>query len=257
MSELRTSITDAIGTANGGAICAYLTGGYPSPEHFADTLTSVARTADVVEVGIPFSDPMADGLTIQESSRVALDHGTTLTSIFEVLESLDLDAPHVLMGYFNPFMAFGLERLSDRMIECGTAGLIIPDLPLEESADLRALFGDRGLALIQLIAPTTPADRIERLAEASGGFVYAVASTGTTGGSTEFDQETLDYLDGVKAVSELPVLAGFGVRNSQQVERLRRHVDGVVVGSALIDAIEEGRDPGEFLSSLRPAEVSA
>lgn len=257
MVEPRTTITRAIKEANGSAICAYLTGGYPSPEAFGKTLRAIASSADVVEVGVPFSDPMADGLTIQESSRVSLETGINLTTILDELESMQLAAPHVLMGYFNPFMAFGLERLADRMLECGTAGLIVPDLPLEESKDLRALFDTKGLALVQLVAPTTPTDRIERIADASSGFVYAVAATGTTGGSTEFDQDTVDYLDRVKAASVLPVLAGFGVRSSQQVEKLRQHVDGVVVGSALIDAIDQRKDPAEFLSSLRPTEVPA
>ncbi len=161
------------------------------------------------------------------------------------------------MGYYNPFLAYGLARTVTRMAEAGTSGLIVPDLPLEEGGELTALLDPEGLGLVQLVAPTTPEDRLAELAAASRGFVYAVATKGTTGGATEFDANVLAYLDRVKAVSSLPVLAGFGVRERSQVEVLTGHVDGVVVGSALIDAIEHGDDPAEFLGGLRPAEVAS
>jgi tryptophan synthase alpha chain len=141
------------------------------------------------------------------------------------------------------------------MSEVGTAGLIVPDLPLEESAELTALLESRGLGLIQLVAPTTPEERLRKLAAASRGFVYAVTTKGTTGGATAFSPEVLGYLDRVAEASDLPVLAGFGVREKSQVAQLAGHVDGVVVGSALIDAIDRGDDPAEFLNGLRPAGV--
>lgn len=251
MSDGHIAITDAIERSKGMAVCAYLTGGYPTPDTFVETLHSVSRSADVVEIGIPFTDPMADGLTIQRSSRTALDNGVTLQSIFEMLGSVQLEAPHLLMGYYNPFLAVGLEFLVEEMVRCGTSALIVPDLPLEESSDLRFLLEASGLGLVQLIAPTTPSERVERLASASRGFVYAVATKGVTGGATTFDLATLNYLDRVKASSTLPVLAGFGVRTSLQVAELSGHVDGVVVGSALIDAIDNHEDPGEALNGLR------
>lgn len=253
MGEPIDSVTRAIESADGSAVCAYLTAGYPTLDAFPDTLRRVAETADVVEVGVPFTDPMADGQTIQKASHLALANGVNLDYVFDVLGDRGLAAPHVLMGYYNPFLAFGIDRLIERMDAVGTAGLIVPDLPLEESAGLSASLAARGRGLIQLVAPTTPDDRLATLAAASRGFVYAVTTKGTTGSATSFDRAVLDYLDRVKAVSILPVLAGFGVRERSQVTALAGHVDGVVVGSALIDAIERGEDPARFLSDLRPA----
>ena len=256
MSEPAAAVTDAIVAAQGQAICAYLTAGYPDPTAFPDVLAAVASASDVVEVGIPFTDPMADGQTIQKASHTALEHGVNLDLVFDVIEGSDLDAPHVFMGYYNPFLAYGLDRLVARMAEVGTSGVIVPDLPLEESAEMVAMLERAGLGLIQLVAPTTPTSRLRQLANASRGFVYAVTVKGTTGGAVIFDEDTFDYLDRVGDVATLPVLAGFGVRERSQVEALRSHVDGVVVGSALIDAIDRGDDPAAFLKELRaPLEV--
>lgn len=255
MVEPAAAVTTAIEQADGHAICAYLTAGYPDPERFPSILESVAAEADVVEVGIPFTDPMADGQTIQQASHHALVQGINLDIIFDTLERVDLEAPHVFMGYYNPFLAYGLDRLVERMSAVGTSGLIVPDLPLEESSELKEMLESRDLGLIQLVAPTTPKERLRKLAEASRGFVYAVTTKGTTGGATSFDETVIDYLDLVASVSELPVLAGFGVRERSQVAELAGHVDGVVVGSALIDAIDRGDDAAGFLAGLRPVEV--
>lgn len=253
------AIGEAIDAASGTALCAYITAGYPSLDGFADILTAVAGTADVVEIGVPFTDPMADGLTIQRASRVALENGVTLEWIFEVLSDMapSLKAPHLLMGYYNPFLAFGLDRLGVAMTETTTSGLIIPDLPIDESGPLLETLQPRGLALVQLVTPTTPEDRLIRLTSAGGGFVYAVTTTGVTGGDAALPTQTLAYLDRVGSAASLPVLAGFGVRSRDQVDTLSGHVDGVVVGSALIEAIDRGEDPGVFLEELRPAAVSA
>ncbi|HXV70418.1 MAG TPA: tryptophan synthase subunit alpha [Acidimicrobiia bacterium] len=255
MSEPAGQVTAAIEAAGGSAVCAYITAGYPTLEGFADLVTAVAGAADVVEVGIPFTDPMADGQTIQKASHAALTQGVNLDVVFSALASVEPEAPHVFMGYYNPFLAYGLDRLVERMAEVGTSGLIVPDLPLEESSELVSKLEDRGLGLIQLVAPTTPAERLAKLADASRGFVYAVTTKGTTGRATSFDAAVLDYLDRVKAASRLPVLAGFGVRDQTQVAELSRHVDGVVVGSALIDAIDSGDDPAQFINGLRPVGV--
>lgn len=255
MSDRVDAITTAIETAGGTAICAYLTAGYPTLETFPEILEKVASAADVVEVGVPFTDPMADGQTIQKASHEALVQGVNLDYIFDTLDSAALEAPHLLMGYYNPFLAYGLERLVSRMEAAGTSGLIVPDLPIEESTELAGLLDSRGQGLVQLVSPTTPAERLSRLAAASRGFLYAVTTKGTTGRTTLFDDDVLAYLDRVKASSSLPVLAGFGVREQSQVVALAGHVDGVVVGSALIDAIDRGEDPALFLESLRPVEV--
>lgn len=257
MTDRVEAVTTAIEAARGGAICAYLTAGYPTLDEFPRILEEVAAVADVVEVGIPFTDPMADGQTIQKASHEALTQGVDLDYVFETLGGVDLRPPHLLMGYYNPFLAFGLDRLVESMTDAGTSGLIVPDLPIEESSELSASLGSRGQGLVQLVAPTTPPDRLSKLTGASKGFVYAVATKGTTGGATAFDEDVLAYLDRVKATADLPVLAGFGVRERSQVEALTGHVDGVVVGSALIDAIDRGDDPAEFLDGLRPVEVGS
>lgn len=255
MTEHIAGVTTAIERAGGKAICAYLTAGYPDLGSFPEILASVAAAADVVEVGVPFTDPMADGQTIQQASHQALVNGVNLDYIFGTLEDAELDAPHLLMGYYNPFLAYGLERLVARMETADTSGLIVPDLPLEESAELTALLEARGRGLVQLVAPTTPEKRLTRLADSSRGFVYAVTTKGTTGRVTRFDGEVLAYLDRVKSASSLPVLAGFGVRERAQVEALASHVDGVVVGSALIDAIDREEGPAAFIDGLRPVGV--
>jgi tryptophan synthase alpha chain len=257
MPESISQVTVAIEQAGGAAICAYVTAGYPELGGYPDVLSAVARSADVVEVGVPFTDPMADGQTIQQASHRALSQGVNLDYVFDTLGSTELAAPHVLMGYYNPFLAYGLDRLVGRMAESGTSGLIVPDLPLEESAELASMLEGRGHGLVQMVAPTTPAGRLSTLTSASRGFVYAVTTKGTTGSTTHFDQEVLDYLDRVKAASPLPVIAGFGVRERSQVVALSGHVDGVAVGTALIDAIDRGDDPAGFLDGLRPVEVGS
>ncbi len=259
MSESTGSnaITAAISGASATAICAYVTAGYPTLDAFPSILGSVADFADVVEIGVPFSDPMADGLTIQGASQVALDNGVTLEWIFEILAGFRVGAPYVLMGYYNPFLAFGLDRLGRTLVESGTDGLIIPDLPLEECGPIRSVLEPEGLALVQLVAPTTSDERLGLIAGAGNGFVYAVTTTGVTGGDVALSRDSLSYLDRVRSASSLPVLAGFGVRRADQVEALAPHVDGVVVGSALIEAIDRGEDPGMFLDGLRPTEVGA
>jgi tryptophan synthase alpha chain len=252
------AITAAIESSEGPAICAYVTAGYPRLESFPEILRSVASAADVVEVGVPFTDPMADGLTIQKASHVALANGVSLPWILETIAGQpDLEAPVLLMGYYNPFLAFGLAKLGKALTSAGVSGLIVPDAPLEESGEIGSAVDPLGLALVQLVTPTTPPDRLRFLAQASSGFVYAVTTRGVTGGNVEFSEEDLAYLGRVRDASSLPVMAGFGIRRRAQVEALAAHVDGVVVGSALIDAIENGEDPGAFLDSLRPSGVPA
>lgn len=252
-------VTDAIDEAGGTAICAYLTGGYPTKRAFLAHLDGALATADLVEVGVPFSDPMADGLTIQKSSRVALEQGVSLTWILDELERRpsSSETPILLMGYYNPFFSFGLDRLAGALSAASVSGLIVPDLPTEESEPLRLLLDDEGLALVPLVTPTTPDDRLERITSSGGGFVYAVTTSGVTGGDTVIDPRVTDYLDRVRAVSLLPVLAGFGVRTQEQVRAIAPHVDGVVVGSAIIEAIDSGGDVALFVASLRTGRATA
>jgi tryptophan synthase alpha chain len=256
MNRIAQAIRSAGG--DGPALVAYLTAGFPRREDFLATLDAVAGAADVVEIGVPFSDPMADGLTIQRSSRVALDQGVTLAWLLETLTGPHraIKVPLLLMSYFNPLLAFGVEALPDAASRAGISGFIVPDLPLEESDDLRRALSREGIALVQFVAPTTPPARAARLCAASEGFVYALTMNGVTGRNAALAESTLAWLAQLKSSAEIPVCAGFGIRHANQVARLAPHVDGVIVGSALVEVLERGEDPGEFLRSLRAGRSS-
>ena len=230
----------------------FITAGYPEPGSFVETLKSVAAVGDVVELGIPFSDPMADGMTIQRSSFVALQKGVSLKWIFEQLDSAkgQIDAPLVMMSYLNPLLAFGYDDLAARALAAGVCGFIVPDLPFEESDELRAALEAKGLGLIQLVTPATPDQRLKKLSDASRGFVYAVTITGITGGDTSLPADLAEYLDKVSSVSALPVCAGFGIRSPDDVAAVGEHAAGAIVGSALVEVLERGEDPTPFLQSL-------
>ncbi len=239
------------------ALVGFLTAGFPTRLGFKDNLAAVASVCDVVEIGVPFSDPMADGTTIQRASFVALADGVTLPWILEELESLKerQPAPMLLMSYLNPLLKLGLDALPRAAAAAGVAGFIVPDLPFEESDDLKRALDLEGLALVQMVTPVTPPDRLAMLCRGAQGFVYAVTLTGTTGTpktpSADVPPEVLEYMDRVKRCSSVPVCAGFGIRSRQQVARFAGHVDGVVVGSALVEVLERGEDVRAFLRSLR------
>ena len=248
-------ITAAVSAARDRmAIVAFITAGFPSREKFREQLAQVAEAADVVEIGVPFTDPMADGMTIQRSSREALRQGFSLSWLLGELTAMPRPkAPLVLMSYLNPLLAYGFTDLAAAAAKAGVCGFIIPDLPLEESADFRLALDAHGLALIQMVTPVTPAARLARLCAATQGFVYAVTMTGTTGRTAAVPGEVTRYLDAVRAAATLPVCAGFGIRSREQVEQLKGHVAGVIVGSALVEVLESGQDAAAFLRSLRPA----
>lgn len=242
----------AAGDEGRTALVAFLTAGYPRKDGFRETLAEVAKAADVVEVGVPFSDPMADGLTIQRASRGAIAQGVTLSWILDELAAMEPPpaAPVVLMSYLNPLLAMGYERLAERAVASGVAGFIVPDLPLDESEPLDAALAGQGLALIHLVSPVTPPARLEAAARASRGFLYAVNVTGITGGAKAAGDDLQAYLRRVVAASAVPVCAGFGVRSAAQVAMLGEVVPGVIVGSALVEALERGESPADFLAGL-------
>jgi tryptophan synthase alpha chain len=233
------------------ALVPFITAGYPEPGEFIDTLKAVAKAGDVVELGIPFSDPMADGMTIQRSSFEALKKGVSLKWIFDQLDDAgDIGTPLVMMSYLNPLLAFGYEALAERALAAGVCGFIVPDLPFEESGELRAALESHGLGLIQLVTPATPDERLQTLCEASRGFVYAVTITGITGGGAGLPADLADYLDKVSGMSEIPVCAGFGIRAAKDIAAVGEHASGAIVGSALVEVLERGEDATVFLQSL-------
>lgn len=237
----------------GTVIVPYLTGGYPSMSAFQDALEALSGDSIAIEIGIPFSDPMADGATIQESSRVALEAGASLESILAAIEALgSLGSELVVMSYLNPLLAYGFDDLAPRLAGAGVSALVVPDLPLEESAELGSAASRHGIGLVQLVSPVTSGQRLATLGRASKGFTYAVTMTGTTGGSIGSGQDVTEYLDRVRAASRPPVLAGFGVRTAEQVRSLAPHCDGVIVGSALVEVLASGGDPVSFVAGLHP-----
>jgi tryptophan synthase alpha chain len=253
--KLRDTISEALRTAaRGGApgLVGFLTAGYPSKSQFREHLRAIAAGADVVEIGVPFTDPMADGVTVQRSSQAALAQGVSLRWILAEIEAMQpVSTPLLLMSYLNPLLAYGLEALAESAARAGVAGFIVPDLPLDESSDFRRAMDAHGIALVQMVTPVTKPERLKQLCEGSQGFVYAVTMTGTTGKNVALPEELLGYLDRVRSLAKVPVCAGFGIRSREQVELLRGHVDGVVFGSALVEVLERGEDPTAWLRALR------
>ncbi len=249
--RISTAISGAPGKT---AIVAFLTAGYPSREKFREHLAEVGNAADVVEIGVPFTDPMADGVTIQRSSREALSQGFTLRWLLQELAAMQRpQAPLILMSYLNPLMSYGYAQLAADAARAGVCGFIVPDLPYAEGEEVRAALAPHGLALIQMVTPVTSPERMARLCAASQGFVYAVTMTGTTGRNASVPGEVTRYLDTVSAGARVPVCAGFGIRSREQVQQLQGHVAGVIVGSALVEVLESGQDAAAFLRALRPS----
>ncbi|MBA4028259.1 MAG: tryptophan synthase subunit alpha [Planctomyces sp.] len=257
-------VARAIRSAGSGpALVAYVTAGFPSKGALAGLLGACAARAEVLEVGVPFSDPMADGATIQRSSRAALAQGVTLEWILGELAGLTpgLSAPVVLMSYLNPLLNLpgGLGGLGARCAAAGVSAVIVPDLPLEEHAPVRASLSAAGVGLVQLVSPVSAPGRVARAVRVSDGFTYAVTMTGVTGGRAGLGGEVLGYLAGVReaarGVGGAPVVAGFGIRGADQVRALAGVVDGVIVASALVEELERGGDVGALLAGLRGAGV--
>jgi tryptophan synthase alpha chain len=247
---ISAAITSAV-AAGRPALVGFLTAGFPSRREFPGNLAAVLGACDVVEIGVPFSDPMADGATVQRASFVALNDGVTLPWILEQVAKAPAGPPILLMSYLNPLLKYGFDKLPRDAAAAGVCGFIVPDLPYEESDELKTALDGEGLALIQMVTPVTPADRLAMLCKSAQGFVYAVTMTWTTGKSAEVPDDVLQYMDRVKSVSAVPVCAGFGIRTRDHVARFAAHVDGVVVGSALVETLERGDDVRAFLGSLR------
>jgi len=195
-----------------------------------------------IEVGIPFTDPVADGPTIEQAGERALVEGVTLRKVLEALASFkeDIQVPLVVMTYFNPVLAFGLEAFAKACVAGGVKGLIVPDVPLEESAILRDTLNPYGIDIVQLVSLTSPPERIARIAAASQGFVYAVTVNGITGARASFADDLNDHFARLREASQIPVLAGFGISTPEQVVNMGALSDGVIVGSAIVTALHEG-----------------
>lgn len=213
--------------------------------------------AAAIEVGIPFSDPVADGEVIQQAGERALEKGVTLRKIMQELASFkdEITVPLVMMTYLNPLLSYGLDKLAQDCENSGVYGLIVPDMPLEESALLTDALKETDVALIQLVSLTSPAERIEKIAKAAEGFIYAVTVNGITGVRDSFAENLESHLADLKQASNVPVLAGFGINTPEQVQSLGALADGVIVGSAIVKALHENDE--ETIRTLIDASKNA
>ena len=241
------------------ALIAYLTVGYPNMEttHKVASILS-DNGCDIIELGIPFSDPLADGVTIQKSSYQALQQGITLQVCLEAAYQLHqkLTTPLVFMTYYNPVFSFGLEAFCQASVEAGVDGLIIPDLPVEEGTELEAVARKLKLDLIYLLAPTSTEERISMVAKKSQGFIYMVSVAGVTGARQNLPLELEGFVKRVRQKTNQPLCVGFGISTTEQVKRVARVVDGIIVGSRLIQLIDEDATLSAlktFVLSLRGA----
>ena len=224
------------------AIVVYLTVGYPDrPATGALVRAALDGGADVLELGVPFSDPLADGATVQRASEVALHQGVTLADCIAEASTVvrERDATVLLMGYTNPFLRYrgGLRGFAPDAAQAGAAGIIVPDLPAEEAAEFDVALDPEGLARIDLYAPTTPDDRLSRLVPSARGFVYCVSLTGITGARRALGPDVADFVGRVRRHTSLPIAVGFGISNAEHVASLRGIADAVVVGSAALDTV--------------------
>ncbi|WLR57654.1 tryptophan synthase subunit alpha [Mesobacillus subterraneus] len=225
------------------AFVPYIMAGDGGLETLKDKLLFLQESgADAVEIGIPFSDPVADGPTIQEAGIRAHSSGTTLRKVLENVETFktEISIPLILMTYLNPLVAYGFEKFSEDAANAGISGCIIPDLPLEEEDLILPELEQKGISLIRLVTLTTPIGRIKEIGSRARGFIYAVTVTGITGARNNFSEDLAAFLSSVKGSSKVPVLAGFGVSNAEQVREVCKHCDGVIVGSKIIDLFEQG-----------------
>jgi tryptophan synthase alpha chain len=227
------------------ALMPYLMGGFPDLETSRDIGLAYARAgADLIELGVPFSDPLADGPVIHAAGTRALSAGATVTGVLEVAEAVAREVPVVLMCYANPIFTRGLERFADLLVAHGVSGLIVPDLPLEEAVEARTACAARGLAFVPLVAPTTPVGRLERIGASASGFVYTVSVTGTTGERAQLDGRLETIVARADAHTRVPVAVGFGISTPDQARAAAdAGAAGVIVGTRLVRAAGESEDP--------------
>ena len=240
------------------ALVPYITAGYPTAQHTLDLMHSCARAgADVIELGVPFSDPVADGPTIQRASQIALEHNTTLEWVLETLSAFRAtsDTAVVIFSYLNPVFSYGWQDFIDDAVAAGAQGVLLTDLPVGGDEQLESAVKQSPLDLIRLIAPTTTGDRVGEIARAAQGFLYYIARMGVTGARSSLPEDLDQQLASLRRLTDLPVCVGFGISTAEQAQSVARSADGVVIGSALIDALDAGGTPQaeSLLSAMRAA----
>jgi tryptophan synthase alpha chain len=236
------------------ALVAYVTAGDPDLDRTRQIILGLKDAGvDILEIGVPFSDPTADGPVIQEAAQRSLKKGTTLAKILDLIADLrsttDLP-PVVLFGYYNPIYAYGIERFADRAKSAGVDGLLVVDLPLEEAGELRRESDSRGLDFISLIAPTTSEDRMGFIARQGQGFIYYISITGVTGTAKPDTESVKRYISRIRAYTDLPLVVGFGISTPEQAREFAPLADGIVIGSAFVRLIAEHGDSPDLVAQV-------
>jgi tryptophan synthase alpha chain len=241
------------------ALMPYFSLGFPTPKLSLEIVKRICRSgADLLELGFPFSDPLADGPTIQHSTQVALQQGMHVGDCLAQVSNLrdeGVEQGILMMGYYNPMLAYGLETMVANSAQAGVDGFIVPDLPVEEAGELAALCAEKRLALVAFVAPTTPEGRIAEIVQAASGFIYLVSLTGVTGERNSLASGLKEFIERVRSKTELPLAVGFGISTPAQARAVGAMADGVIVGSALIRVAAESSQPvqavGKFVAALR------
>ena len=246
------------------ALAPFVTLGYPDLETSEDMAESILEAGgDMLELGIPFSDPLADGPTVQMTSFRALENGTTLQMALDSLRTLrarGITSPLIFMGYLNPFLHYGMEKFARDASDAGIDGIIIPDLPPEEAPPYQAILESQGIYLIPLLAPTSTEARIEQACKQARGFIYCVSVTGVTGARSELSGGVEGLARRIREHSDLPILVGFGVSTQRHVENIARFADGAIVASAMLDSVsrvpteDAAETAARFIRGLRGGE---
>ncbi|WP_353930239.1 tryptophan synthase subunit alpha [Okeanomitos corallinicola TIOX110] len=235
------------------ALIPFITAGDPDLETTAKALQVLDRSgADIIELGVPYSDPLADGPVIQAAATRALQRGTTLDQVLAMVKDITptLKAPIILFTYYNPIMHRGIDKFLGQIKDAGVAGLVVPDLPLEEAAGLLKPASEMGIDLVLLVAPTSSAERIEAIARASQGFIYLVSVTGVTGMRSQMESRVSDLLTQIRSVTDKPIGVGFGIADLQQARQVKEWgADAAIVGSAIVKRLAEGT-PEQGLSAI-------
>jgi tryptophan synthase alpha chain len=238
--------------SNGGkALICYLTAGDPSLEKTREIVLGLeAAGVDCVEIGVPFSDPTADGPIIQAASHRALENGTTLSAILTMIESIRTvsEIPICLFGYYNPILSYGADRFAARAKEAGVDGILVVDLPFEEADELRRYTDPKGIDFISLIAPTTSMERVKMIAQRATGFLYYISVTGVTGTAKPQVEEVKKDVERIRKVTALPLAVGFGISTPQQAKEIAPYADGIVVGSAVVKMITENSHQADLVT---------
>ena len=227
-------------------LVVYLTAGDPDLATTRDiAIAAIDNGADVIELGVPFSDPLADGPVIQHATQIALEKGITVAKSLAMIAELrarGVTQPFLLMGYFNPMLAYGLERFVNETAAAGVDGFIVPDLPPEEAGELDRLCADRGLGLIYFLAPTSTAERLKLVAAKARGFIYLVSLTGVTGMRSKLADNLSSFVARVRAATSTPIAIGFGVSTPEQAAEISCFADGVIVGSRVVQIVDRAED---------------